>query len=241
MVGAGGTVLVGAALWGKEIYDYWKPRRIGVYGPPQVGKTTLDRYMTTPGEMEDIGDDQRTRHFKRLFGDGYVLPHPTRKRIRYDGSKRVVHSADLGGDQKFWSLWIDDMVDRQVEGVIYMFDDRAKQGGSGAVDAVAGFEFLVDAIINRRYRYRRWKTRWKGKRYAPAYIQLVANKADRWWDEQASVLWQQQRLREHKIFDAFRPAMIKLQKAGVVCRVSMMATRIGWNVEHTLIKMLAQE
>ena len=197
--------------------------------------------MTTPGEMEDIGDDQRTRHFRRLFGDGYVLPHPTRKRIRYDGSKRVVHSADLGGDQKFWSLWIDDMVDRQVEGVIYMFDDRAKQGGSGAVDAVAGFEFLVDAIINRRYRYRRWKTRWKGKRYTPAYIQLVANKADRWWDEQASVLWQQQRLREHKIFDAFRPAMIKLQKAGVVCRVSMMATRIGWNVEHTLIKMLAQE
>ena len=49
-----GAVLVGAALSGKELYDYWKPRRIGIYGPTMVGKTTLDMYMTTPGEMEDI-------------------------------------------------------------------------------------------------------------------------------------------------------------------------------------------
>jgi hypothetical protein len=236
-VGAG-SVMVGAAVYGKELYDYWKPRRIGVYGPTQVGKTTLDRYMTTPGEMEEIPEDERTRHFKSLFGTNYVLPHPSRKRIRYDGKRRVVHSSDMGGEKKFWSLWVDDMVDRQVEGVIFMFDDRAKNGGSQSVDAVAGFEYLVDAIINRRYRYRRLRTRWKGKKYSPQFIYLVANKADRWWDEQASTLWQQQRLREHSMFNAFRPAMIKLQKAGVVCRVNMMATRIGWNVENALIQML---
>jgi len=233
-----GAVLVGAALYGKELYDYWKPRKVGIYGPTMVGKTTLDMYMTTPGEMEELGDDDRTKHFKQLLGSKYVLPHPTRKRVKYEGKKRVVHSADMGGERKFWSLWIDDMVDRQVEGIIYMFDDRSKHGGPGAVDAIAGFEFLVDAIINRRYRYRRLWTRFKGKKYKPLFVFLVANKADRWWDEQASILWQQQRLREHAIFDPFRPAMIKLQKHGVVCRVSMMATRIGWNVENSLIKML---
>ena len=233
-----GAVLVGAAIYGKELYDYWKPRRIGIYGPTEVGKTTLDRYLTTPGQMEELGDDQRTRHFKKLIGENYVLPHPTRKRLRYEGKKRVVHSSDMGGERKFWSLWVDDMVDRQVEGIIFMFDDRAKGGGTGAVDAVAGFEFLVDAIIERRYRYRSFKTRWKGRQYKPQFIFLIANKADRWWDDQASILWQQQRLREHKIFDPFRPAMIKLQKAGVVCKTSMMATRIGWNVENSLMTML---
>jgi hypothetical protein len=233
-----GTVLLGAALYGKELYDFWKPRRVGIYGPTEVGKTTLDMYMTTPGEMEELGEKHRTTHFKKLIGKDYVLPMPTRKRIRYEGKKRVVHSSDLGGERKFWSLWVDDMVDRQVEGIIFMFDDRSRNGGTAAVDAIAGFEYLVDSIIDRRYRYRRWSRRIKGKKYKPKFVFLVANKADKWWDEQASILWQQQRLREHRIFDPFRPAMIKLQKHGVVCQVSMMATRIGWNVENSLMNML---
>ena len=44
-----------------------------------VGKTTLDRYMTTPGEMEEIAEDERTEHFKLITR--YMLPKPTRKRI----------------------------------------------------------------------------------------------------------------------------------------------------------------
>ena len=52
-----------------------------------VGKTTLDRYMTTPGEMEEIPIDERTDHFKILTR--YVLPRPTRKRLRYKGERRV--------------------------------------------------------------------------------------------------------------------------------------------------------
>jgi hypothetical protein len=233
-----GSVLLGAVLFGQQIWNYWKPRRIGIYGATQVGKTTLDRYMTTPGEMEEIPEDERTRHLKRLIGDGHVLPNATRKRVRYEGEKRVVHSSDIGGERDFWSLWIDDMVDRQVEGIVYMYDDRSKNGGVAALEAVAGFEYLVDTIINRQYRYRRLRTRFKGKRYAPKFIWLVANKADRWWDPEADVLWQQQRLREHKIFDPFRAGMIRLQKAGIICRVSMMSTRIGWNVERTMFLML---
>ena len=41
------------------------------------------------------------------------------------GEKRVVYSADLGGQERFWNLWIEDMVTRGVEAVVYVFDDRA--------------------------------------------------------------------------------------------------------------------
>ena len=51
MVG-GGSVLVGIALWGKQIWNNWRPRKVGIYGGSLVGKTTLDRYMTTPGKWK---------------------------------------------------------------------------------------------------------------------------------------------------------------------------------------------
>ena len=80
MVG-GGSVLMGVAIYGKALYNSWKPRRVGIYGTSMVGKTTLDRYMTTPGEMEEIPIDERPDHFK--IQTRYVLPRPTRKRLRY--------------------------------------------------------------------------------------------------------------------------------------------------------------
>jgi len=232
----GGSVLVGAALYGQALYNSWKPRRVGIYGTSMVGKTTLDRYMTTPGEMEEIPVDERTDHFKLITR--YILPKPTRKRISYSGEKRVVYSSDVGGHDRFWNLWIDDMVARQVECVVYMFDDRAFAGGPDGIDQLAGFKFLVDALINRNYRYRTLKSRLKGKRYAPRLLMLVANKADMWWDDSANVLWQQQRLGEHKVFDPFREDLIRLQKAGIPTKRSMMATRIGWNVENTMLDLL---
>ena len=64
MVEPAGTALVGAALWGQHVYNSWRPRKVGVYGAPMVGKTTLDRYLTTPGEMEEISEDDRTTHDK---------------------------------------------------------------------------------------------------------------------------------------------------------------------------------
>jgi len=238
MVGVAGSVLMGAVVYGKELYNFLKPRKIGVYGPSMVGKTTLDRYMTTPGEMDDI--EERTMHTSRLVGGGHVLPKATRKRVRWHGEKRVVHSADIGGQQRFWNLWIDDMVERQVEVVVFMIDDRATKGNNGdLIDAVGGLEFLVDSLIERKWRYRSIKTWFKGKKYAPKQIWVIANKADTWWDQNANILWQSKRLREHNIFDPYRPAMVKLQKAGIPCRVNMMATKIGWNVEQSLLEMLS--
>lgn len=167
-----------------------------------------------------------------------MLPKPTRKRVSWKGEKRVVFSSDVGGQERFWNLWIDDMVARQVECVVYLFDDRAIKGGDEALQQIAGFKYLVDAVINRQYRYRNFKSRWKGKKYAPKLIMLVANKADRFFDETAVMLWQQDRIGEHKIFDAFRDDLIRLQKAGVPTRRSFMATRIGWNVDATMVNLL---
>ena len=238
MVGVAGSVLMGAVVYGKELYNFLKPRRIGVYGPSMVGKTTLARYMTTPGEMEDV--EERTTHTGRLVGGGPVLPRATRKRVRWHGEKRVIHSADLGGQQRFWNLWVDDMVERQVEVVVFLIDDRGKNGSSGdIIDAVGGLDYLVDSLIERNGRYRSLKTWWKGRKYAPKQIWVIANKADKRSDGNANILWQAKRLREHNIFDPYRPSMVKLQKAGIPCRVSMMATKIGWNVEQSLLEMLS--
>lgn len=236
MVEPVGSAVVGAAIWGQTLYNSWKPRKVGIYGTGLVGKTTLDRYMTTPGEMEDISLEERTEHM-RILGR-YLLPKPTRKRVSWKGQKRVVFSSDVGGQERFWNLWIDDMVSRQVECVVYIFDDRVLKGGDKALQQIAGFKYLVDAIVHRQYRYRNLKSRWKGKKYMPRLIMLVANKADRFFDETAAMLWGQDRIGEHKIFDAFRDDLIRLQKAGVPTRKSFMATRIGWNVENTMVNLL---
>ena len=236
MVDPAGSALVGAAVFGQNLYHAWRPRRVGVYGASLVGKTTLDRYMTTPGEMEEIPLDARTSH-TRLLGR-FLLPKATRKSVSWKGQKRVVYSSDVGGEERFWNLWIDDMVNRNVEAVVYMFDERAFSGGEEAIKQIGGFKFLVDCLVNRQYRYRNLRARWRGKKYTPRLVMLVANKADRFFDENAAILWQQDRIGEHKIFDPFRDDLIRLQKAGIPTRRSFMATRIGWNVEPTMIDLL---
>ena len=234
----GGSALVGGVVFAKELYHYWKPRRVGVYGPTMVGKTTLDRYLTTPGEMEEIPLSERTKHFKVPGINRFLLPRPSRKRVGWKGDKRVVYSADIAGEERFWNLWVDDMVNRQVESVIFLFDHRASTGGDSAIQAIGGFKYLVDAILHRQYRYRTMRSRIRGKKYVPKIIMLVANKADEWWDEPANVLWQQQRLGEHAIFNSFREDLIRLQKAGIPTKRGMMATKIGWNVENTMMELL---
>ena len=236
MVEPAGTALVGAMVWGKAVFNSYRPRKVGIYGAGLVGKTTLDRFMTTPGEMEEIDEDDRTTHLKLL--GRYLLPKPTRKRVAWKGEKRVVFSSDIGGQERFWNLWIDDMVSRQVEAVVYVFDDRAVKGGDDALQQIAGFKYLVDAIVHKQYRYRSLRSKLKGKRYSPRLIMLVANKADRFFDETAAMLWGQDRIGEHKIFDPFRDDLIRLQKNGVPTKKSFMATRIGWNVENTMVGLL---
>jgi hypothetical protein len=195
--------------------------------------------MTTPGEMEAISDEDRTTHGRLLGVAGpYRMPNPTRKRISWNGDKRVVFSADVGGQERFWNLWIEDAVTRRVEAIVYMFDERAFKGGENGLQQVGGFRFLVDRLVTRDYRYRSLRARLKGKRYHPKLVMLVANKADRFFDDTASKLWHDGRIGEHKVFDPFRDDLIRLQKAGIPTKRSFMATRIGWNVEKTMLDVL---
>ena len=97
---------------------------------------------------------------------------------------------------------------------------------------------LVDSLIHRRYRYRSLRSRLKGKKYAPRVLMLIANKADRYFDQKAAELWQQGRIGEHKIFDPFRDDLIRLQKAGLPTKRGFMATRVGWNVESIMVDLL---
>tara|TARA_Y100000592_G_scaffold92307_1_gene153827 strand:- start:1041 stop:1634 length:594 start_codon:yes stop_codon:yes gene_type:complete len=195
--------------------------------------------MTTPGEMEAISDEDRTTHGRLLGVAGpYRMPNPTRKRISWNGDKRVVFSADIGGQERFWNLWIEDAVTRRVEAIVYMFDERAFKGGEDGLQQVGGFRFLVDRLVTRDYRYRSLRARLKGKRYHPKLVMLVANKADRFFDDTASKLWHDGRIGEHKVFDPFRDDLIRLQKAGIPTKRSFMATRIGWNVEKTMLDVL---
>ena len=204
-----------------------------------VGKTTLDRYMTTPGEMEAIPDEERTTHARLLGVVGpYKMLRPTSNRISCNCEKRVFYLSDIGGQERFWNLWIEDMVARKVEAVVYMFDERAFKGGDEGLQQIAGFRYLVDRLINRDYRYRSLASRIRGRRYHPRIIMLVANKADRFFDESASKLWHDGRIGEHKVFDPFRDDLIRLQKAGIPTKRSFMATRIGWNVEKTMLDLL---
>ena len=194
MVEPAGTARVGVAVWGQALYHSWRPRRVGIYGAPLVGKTTLDRYMTTPGEMEAISDEDRTTHGRLLGVAGpYRMPSPTRKRISWNGDKRVVFSADIGGQERFWNLWIEDAVTRRVEAIVYMFDERAFKGGEDGLQQVGGFRFLVDRLVTRDYRYRSLRARLKGKRYHPKTCHACGNKADR-FDDTASKLWHDGRI-----------------------------------------------
>ena len=94
-----GSALMGAVVYGKELYNFLKPRRIGVYGPTMVGKTTLDHFMRTPGEMDDI--EERNRYVQpRAWVSGESMLYLGRRyvlKVIDDPSQRKVTCKLIGG------------------------------------------------------------------------------------------------------------------------------------------------
>ena len=102
--------------------SYIAPYRVGIYGPSMVGKTTLDQYLTVPGDIDPIPYEMRTAHAKADTATGYRNPRSTRKQVRLVKEKKPISTTDLAGDPMFRNLWIEDMFGRKVELVIFMVD-----------------------------------------------------------------------------------------------------------------------
>ena len=232
-----GHILLGSAQIANYLYRLLKPHKIGIYGPSMVGKTTLDQYLTVPGDIDPIPEELRTTH--AVKNGSFQMPHSSKKQVRWKGERIPIATTDIGGQQRFWNMWAEDMVKRNVSVIFYVVDHRLATSPFIMQEAVAGFKYLTDIIVNKKIPNTFSRSlRKKVKKYKPTVVCLVLNKMDLWWDEQANVLWQQKRLGEHSIFDAFREDLIRLQKAGIPTRRSMMATKIGWNVEPSMIEML---
>ena len=81
-----------------------------------------------------------------------------------------------------------------------MIDDRVLNSPQFLVEAVAGFEYLVNNITKKEIsRQISRKARKKVKKYRPKVICLMINKMDNWWDEEARQLHHYGLLREHRI------------------------------------------
>lgn len=118
-------IIVGHAIWQvlRETKGY-VPHQVGVYGPSESGKTTLDMQMTTRGEIRSLGDEERTHHAKNWLGRE-KMPHNTKKRIKSDGfTSRTLVSRDIGGHKEYHSMWLRDMIQRKVKTVVVVVDHR---------------------------------------------------------------------------------------------------------------------
>ena len=107
-----GTALVGAAMWGQMLYHTYRPRKVGIYGTPMVGKTTLHHQLRTRGEVQQIKERTVGRH------------RASRKYVKLDGDAHTLKTADIGGEAIYWKEWLKDMRERKVKYVIFMIDHR---------------------------------------------------------------------------------------------------------------------
>jgi len=235
---AGHMVMASAsAIYG--FYRILRPFRIGIYGPSMVGKTTLDQYLTVPGDIDPIPLSLRTAHPKSNTYTGYRKVKETRKQLRLIKVKKPVTTTDIAGDSMFRNLWIDDMFSRNVELVIYMVDHRALSSPQFVNDAVAGLTYLVDNIIKKDIsKGISRKAKKKSKNYRPKLFCLMINKMDLWWDERAAYLWKMGIQKEHPIVRPFRESLKRLRKAGYRAEIMAMSSQHGVNVEKGLIELL---
>ena len=222
----------------KKLYRTLSPHRIGVYGPTMTGKTTLDQYLTVPGDIEPIPLEFRTTH--RQHNGKYVLPKPHRHQLKWKKERHPISSVDIGGQSQFWNLWADDIFTRMPHVVFFMIDDRIMKYPQRTKDSLASMKDLVDNITGSD----RTKTLSKAARknakkgYKPALFCFLINKMDLWWTPQAQYLWDNGLQREHPIVYPFRGELRRLRKAGIQAEVEAISAQHGLNIEKVMLKMI---
>ena len=234
-----GHMLMASASALYSLYRILRPFRVGIYGPSMVGKTTLDQYLTVPGDIDPIPFHLRTAHPKSKTATGYKSPSETRKQVRLVKVKKPITTTDIAGDVMFRNLWIDDMFGRNVELVMFMVDHRAMTSRQFAMDASASLSYLVDNIVKKDISKKiSRKAKKNSKKYVPRLFCLMINKMDIWWDERAEALWSLGLQKEHPIVAPFRDSLKRLRKAGMRAEVMAMSSQHGINVEKSLIALL---
>ena len=222
-----------------SLYRILRPFRVGIYGPSMVGKTTLDQYLTVPGDIDPIPFHLRTAHPRSKTATGYRNLHETRKQVRLVKVKKPITTTDIAGDAMFRNLWIDDMFGRNVELVMFMVDHRAMTSPQFAMDASASLTYLVDNIVKKDISKKiSKKAKKNSKKYVPRLFCLMINKMDIWWDDRAEALWSLGLQKEHPIVAPFRDSLKRLRKAGIRAEVMAMSSQHGINVEKSLIALL---
>tara|TARA_R100000008_G_scaffold80020_1_gene62140 strand:- start:1403 stop:2134 length:732 start_codon:yes stop_codon:yes gene_type:complete len=233
-----GHLIISSAKAIRRLYRNLRPFKVGIYGPSLTGKTTLDQYLTVPGDIEPIPLEFRTSH--ALENGKYHLPKPHRKQIKWKRERHPISSADVGGQTQFKNLWIEDMFGRQVNVVFFMIDERVLTHPQFTMEAIASMTYLVDNITgdNRTTEISRKAKKHARKGYMPDVFCLLINKMDLWWSPQAHYLWANGLQREHPIVYPFRQQLRRLRKAGIQAKVEAMSAQHGLHVEKVMINMI---
>ena len=113
-----GHILLGSAQIANYLYRLLKPHKVGIYGPSMVGKTTLDQYLTVPGDIDPIPEELRTTH--AVKNGSFQMPHSSKKQVRWKGERIPIATTDIGGQQRFWNMWAEDMIKRNVSVIFYV-------------------------------------------------------------------------------------------------------------------------
>jgi hypothetical protein len=204
--------------------------------------------MSTSGELEvadEEGVETSTYHAFSQAQGRYVLPQPTRKRVAFPEStsaanvRRTIVSTDIGGHMEYFDLWLEDMIARDVQIVLWLIDHRHLTDPNN-IDQQIAFSRFVDVLVTKKYpRFKTRKMRKRAKKYKPQVVGLVANKADLWLEDGWKTKFDSPRIGEHPIFEPFRKDLIRIQRHLMVPTVKRACSALyNWNVEVVIWNLL---
>lgn len=233
-----GHIIVASVNAIKRLYRVLRPFKIGVYGPTLTGKTTLDQYLTVPGDIEPIPIEFRTTH--PMTNGVARLPKPHRHQIKWKKERVPISSVDIGGQNQFMNLWMEDIFTRRPNIIFFMVDDRVLKHPIFVRESVASLRYIVDNLTgdNRTKEMSRAAKKSAKKGYQPDLFCFLINKMDLWWSPQARYLWDNGLQREHPIVVPFKGELRRLRRSGVQAEVEAISAQYGMNVEKVIIKLI---
>ena len=148
-------------------------------------------------------------------------------------TQKTLNSTDIGGQMKYFDLWLEDMVGRDVECVIWVIDHRHLLDPKDQSQQLA-FSRFVEAIVTGDYGFTDKALNKKAKKYKPLVVGLVANKADLWLDELWEKHWKTTRMNEHPIFQPFIRDLARLQACQIPTLKRPISALRNWSCEETI-------